>query len=271
MKTLTVAVISSRSRFCDVAANLRHFETLIKKASSRGARLVCFPELALSSYTTHPTTLEVAQKLPGPLTDKLGRIARQNKVYVSAGVAEKAGSKYHIAQVVVGPKGYLGKYRKYHPTGGEEDCGFSRGRSFPTFDIDGFKLGINICFDGRHEDTLEAMKRAKVDVIHHPHGNGLALGKDAEEWTRAKMTYFVPRAVAARAYILVNNSAGDMKYPGGTFSYGSGAMVIDPLGQAIARTTQKTRTEKMVIAAMVKPLSALIPEVELEMMKRKWQ
>ena len=52
--------------------------------------------------------------------------------------------------------------------------------------MDGFRLGILICFDGRHEDTLEVMKKAQVDVIHHPHGNTIgSLGREAEEWTRS--------------------------------------------------------------------------------------
>ena len=110
--------------------------------------------------------------------------------------------------------GYLGKYRKNHPTGGEQTCGFAPGKSFPTWDIDGFRLGILICFDGRHQDTLEAMKRAHVDIIHHPHGNTVGgLGREAEEWTRSKTVYFVPRAVAARAYMIINNSAEDTRQP----------------------------------------------------------
>lgn len=265
METLNVAVVTSKSRYLDVSANVRHFADLVRKAADRGARLVCFPELALSCYTTDKAILEAAEKIPGPVTEELCRIAAECDVYVSAGMPEKAGSKYHIGQIVVGPGGYLGKYRKYHPTGSEEAAGFSPGKSFPTFDIDGFKMGVNICFDGRHEDTIEAMKRAKVDLIHHPHGNGIGLGRDAEEWTRGKMSYFVPRAVHARCYILINNSAGDTPMADGPFPYGSGALILDPLGQVVARTTQKTRTEKMVIGTLVKPLSELIPEHEMRM------
>jgi len=130
--------------------------------------------------------------------------------------------------------------------------------------VKGFKFGINICFDGRHEDTIEAMRRAGVDAIHHPHGNGLSLGRNAEEWTRGKMVYVVPRAVHARAYILVNNSAESIEFPGGSFSYGSGALVLDPLGQVVTRTTQKTRSEKMILVTLVRPLSRLVPDFEMQ-------
>ena len=263
MQSLKVAVISSKSRFCDVEANLNHFEKLTRRAAGRSARLVCFPELAITSYTLEPEILNAAQKMPGPITDRLHEIAAANDVYISAGLAEKAGRVFHIAQAVVGPAGYLGKFRKYHPTGGEEAAGFSPGKSFPVFEIDGFRMGINICFDGRHEDTLQAMIKKKVDLIHHPHGNTLGLGRDAEEWTRGKLTYFAPRAIAARSYILIHNSAGDTPSPKGTAQYGSGALVVDPLGQAVARTTQKTRSEKMVFAELKKPLSLHIPEFEI--------
>ena len=267
MGTIEVAVVSSTSRFCDIDANLEHFDTLTRKAAQHKARLVCFPELALTSYTTERSILDVAERVPGPVTEKIGRMAASHGVYLSVGLAERAGGQYYIAQVVVGPSGYVGKYRKHHPTSGEQACGFSPGKSFPTFAIDGFKLGINICADGRQTDTIDAMRRARVDIIHHPHGNGLGLGRESDEWTRGKLAYFVPRAIRARSYILIHNSAGDTKHPNGVMQFGSGAVIIDPLGQAVARTTQKTRAEKTIYATLVKPLSALIPDFEMERLR----
>lgn len=268
-QTLTVAVVSSVSVFCEPETNLAHFEELVEEAKRKGARLVCFPELALTSYTDNKAILDVAEPIPGPSTKKLEEIARSNDVYLSVGMAEKDGPKYHIAQVVVSPQGYLGKYRKHHPTPSEQGCGFSPGELFPTFDIDGFKLGINICADGRREDTIEAMRDARVDVIHHPHGNWLGLGRQAEEWTRGKMVYFVPRATFARAYILINNSAGDTLEPTGPVHFGSGALAIDPLGQVVGRTTQEDREEKMIVLTLVRPLSQLVPPYEMRHMPRK--
>ena len=268
-KTLTVAVVSSHSDFCDPEANLKHFESLIKEAAGKGARLICFPELALMAYSTEKEILDVAQEIPGPSTKKFEAIAQSFNVYLSVGMAEKAGEKYHIAQAVIGPKGYIGKYRKHHPTGAEQKCGFSPGKEFPVFDVDGFRFGINICADGRREDTIQAMKDAKVDVIHHPHGNYLSLGRDSEEWTRAKMVYFVPRATFSRAYILINNSAGDTENPRSVNQFGSGALAIDPLGQVVDRTTQRDRKEKMIVVEIKRPLSALVPPFELKHLHKK--
>ena len=266
-QTLRVAVVSPRCEFADVDANLKHFTKLIEQAAAKGARLICFPELALVSYSTHKDVLKAAEEIPGPTTKKLEAVARRLKVYISAGMAERDGERHHIAQILVGPQGYLGKYRKNHPTGGEQSCGFAPGQSFPTWDVDGFRMGILICFDGRHQDTLDAMKKAHVDIIHHPHGNTIgSLGSDAEEWTRSKTVYFVPRAVQARAFMIVNNSAEDTVQPHRTLQYGSGALVIDPLGQIVNRSLQKDRSEKMIFATLQKPRT-LIPPGELRRLR----
>jgi predicted amidohydrolase len=267
VKSLSVAVVASQSKFCDVDANLEHFESFIKEASEKGARLACFPELALTSYTMAPAVLKVAESIPGSSTDKLAKIAAVHNIYLSMGMAEKNGEDFFISQIIVGPDGYMGKYRKHHLAGPGEQGGFSAGVGFPIFDIDDFKLGVNICYDGRFPDTIEAMREARVDVIHHPHGNWLGQGKDAEEWTRGKLVYFVARAVHARAYILINNSAGDTAHPVGVAKFGSGALILDPLGQVVSRTTQKSRSEKMIITTITRPLSTLIPDFELKWFK----
>jgi len=118
-ESLTVAVVSPRCVFGDVESNLNHFTDLVEEAAAKQARLICFPELALTSYSTHTEVLRSAEEIPVPATKKLEAIAKRLDVYISVGMAERDGERHHIAQVLVGPQGYLGKCRKNHPTGGE--------------------------------------------------------------------------------------------------------------------------------------------------------
>lgn len=266
--TLKAALISPRCVFGDVDANLEHFAELAEKAQKKGARLICFPELALVSYSVNKQVLNYAQPIPGPVTTKLEALAKKLDVYISVGMAEREGDKYYIAQVLVGPDGYMGKYRKSTPTGGEKDCGFSAGKEYPVWDVDGFSFGILICADGRRTATIEAMKNNMVDIIHHPHGNWVGiLGREADEWTRSKTVYFATRAAYARAHILINNSAEDTKQPDKTHKFSSGAIAIDPLGQVTKRTEQADRSEKMIIFDLKKP-ELIIPPGELIIMQR---
>ena len=62
-----MAVVSSNSVFCDPDANLKHFEALIKEAAEKGARLVCFPELALMAYSTDRNEKTIVVTITKPL------------------------------------------------------------------------------------------------------------------------------------------------------------------------------------------------------------
>lgn len=254
MKFLKTAVVASRSRFLDTEYNLNHFEEIIKEASYKGARFICFPELAVSSYTLDPGIFNTAETIPGRVVERVEKMAAGYGVYLSMGMSEKDNARYYITQVVTGPDGYMGKYRKYHITEDEKKAGFSEGNEFTVFDIDGFCVGINICYDGRWKDTIEAMKQLQVDLIHHPHGNIIRKGKkrEADEWTRTKMTYFTERAIFASCYILVHNSAGITSYPEGINRFTGGAVIIDPSGKAVSRTTNKTLNENIVYGKLKK-------------------
>ncbi len=100
-KTLKVAVVSSHSKFCDITANLNHFESLIKNATENRAELVCFPELALLSFTMRKEILEVAEEIPSTITEKLEKIAQSYNVYFSVGMTEKADGNCNNQETIV--------------------------------------------------------------------------------------------------------------------------------------------------------------------------
>ena len=101
-------------------------------------------------------------------------------------------------------------------------------------------------------------------MILQPHANVLGRGKNADEWVLGKISYCASRAIRARAYILLCNIAGDVVEPEQVLSFGSGALALDPLGQVVKRTTQKSRGEKMIFVNLLKPLSLVIPPFEMK-------
>lgn len=264
MSTITVAVLSPICRVGDVEANLAHFETWIARCVDRGAELVAFPELAVCGYAYDPAIRTLAEPVPGPTTGALERLARRYQAYISIGMLERSGDAFYNAQVIVGPEGYLGHYRKHYPTPKErEHLSTLPGEGYPTFEIKGICFGINICADSRHLDTIEALAARGVRLVHNPHANFVSLGKDAEEWTRGKLVYYLKRVFACRAHILINNIAGAVQDTIGTsYEFSSGAMILDPLGQVVARTTQVDCEEKMVVSTIDTALERYIPQFE---------
>ena len=264
MSKITVALISPLCLIGDSEANLAHFRGWIDRAVAAGARFLAFPEMALSGYARDPAVLEAAQPIPGPLTEELAEITAKHDIYLSMGMVEQRSESYYNAQVFLGPDGYIGHYCKHYPTPLEREIlGILPGDSYPTFMLDGIKLGINICADSRHRDTIDALAEQGVQLIHTPHSNGVNFGNSGEVWTRSKLCYYLERIWRCRAHILINNMAGSVAgSDGATFSYSSGCLILDPLGQVVERTTQPDNHEKMIIATLDTDIRTYIPGFE---------
>ena len=100
-------------------ANLKKAIARIGDAVKRGAQIVCLQELFRSQYFCQTEDIELfklAETIPGPTTEALGKVARQNKVVILASLFERrAAGVYHNTAVVIDADGKIaGKYRKMH-------------------------------------------------------------------------------------------------------------------------------------------------------------
>ncbi len=264
-KELRIAVVSSESEFLNKENNIKHFEELVKDAKSQDARLVCFPELSIPGYSLSEEAMNLAEPVPGPSSDACAEIAKKHNVYISLGIIESSEGKYYITQFIVGPEGFVGKYRKHFLAMPETGYGLVAGEEkLEIFMIDEFRVAISICYDSHFPSLVKELKDEKVELILYPHGNVRWLGKDAEEWTRLRLTRAVPNAISARAYVAINNSAGNMQSEPNETQFGSGAMVIDPLGQVVKRTMQNDCIEKMIVCDLKMPLTEHLSKYVVE-------
>lgn len=232
-----------------------------------------FPEMSLSGYADDPAIKNCAEATDGPLVKKLESIAALNNIYLSAGMIERENENNYNTQLMIGPHGYIGRYRKVYPTGVERrTLDIKPGTEYPVFTIkNDIKVGINICKDSRHIDTVDTYAAEGVQLILSPHSNK-GFGSDAETWTRGKLVYYLERIIKCRAYYLVNNMSGQVKGSSGqTFGYPGGAMILDPLGQVVERSIHNTNDESMVIAELDTDLTVHIPWFEIERMEKNKQ
>src|SRR4026209_2340197 len=83
----------------DPDENLRKAVSLVAEAAGKGAEVVCLPELFRTPYFCQkeaPALCALAEPVPGPTTEALGRIAREKAVVVVAPVFERrAAGLYH--------------------------------------------------------------------------------------------------------------------------------------------------------------------------------
>jgi predicted amidohydrolase len=148
---LALAQISSRRE--NKTENLRKIEEFTKKAKEAAADLVIFPELSLTGYVVHDQIYELAEKIPGPSTQRIEELAKKTGMHIIFGMPElskKAEATIFNTAVFVGPNGVIGKYRKmYLPTHSvfEEKRYFRPGYQTAAFKTPLGTIGLCICYD----------------------------------------------------------------------------------------------------------------------------
>ena len=88
-------------------ANLARARERIAEAAREGAEVILLPE-ALTLGWTHPSAHEQAEPVPGGEScQRLAECARQHRVFICAGLVERAGAQVFNAAVLLGPEGEL--------------------------------------------------------------------------------------------------------------------------------------------------------------------
>ncbi|MBI2537174.1 MAG: acyltransferase, partial [Gemmatimonadetes bacterium] len=115
---LKVGLVQMRMT-ADPAANLATAVTRVKEAAAQGAAIACLPELFRTLYLAQREdhdVFDLAEAVPGPSTEALGRVARDLGIVVIAPVFERrAAGLYHNTAAVIDADGEVkGIYRKMH-------------------------------------------------------------------------------------------------------------------------------------------------------------
>lgn len=97
--------------------NLQTSLQLALQAAKNGANLIVLPELANTGYlfANRQDAFKHAEGVPdGPSVCAWLDFAQQHQVYLVAGLAEQDGMQLFDTAVLLGPHGFIGKYRKAH-------------------------------------------------------------------------------------------------------------------------------------------------------------
>ncbi|MBO1515005.1 carbon-nitrogen hydrolase family protein [Metabacillus bambusae] len=156
--------------------NLEKMKRYTIDAAEQGAKLVVFPELALTGYNCGDDFFDVAEPIPGDAVTFFKEIATQHDIYIIWGMPEKSinGILYNAA-VLVGPEGYIGSCRKNTLPGHATDQTgpgafpdrryFKAGENLPVFDTAIGKIGILICYDIFFPELARLLTLKGADII----------------------------------------------------------------------------------------------------------
>jgi predicted amidohydrolase len=236
---LSVAAVQLQSQ-ADVTQNLERARELTRRAAGRGAQLVLLPE-NFAYFGAEADKRAIAEPLAsGPIAAALADIARESSVYlVGGGFPEQSGDpqRPHNTALLVGPDGkQLAAYRKIHLFDVELGAGGSYAESAATspgdapvvVDVDGFKVGLSICYDLRFPELYRALSEQGADALLVPAAFTLHTGKD--HWH----VLLRARAIESQAFVVAAAQHGS--HPGGRQTYGH-SLVVDPWGTVIAEAS----------------------------------
>lgn len=111
-----------------------------------------------------------AQPIPGPLSDRLCRIARRARKWLVPGsMYERDGDLLYNTALVISPQGEIvAQYRKMFPWLPFE-AGTAAGDKFCVFDIpDVGRFGLCICYDSWFPEVVRSLAWMGAEVIIHP-------------------------------------------------------------------------------------------------------
>jgi predicted amidohydrolase len=170
-KTVRVAAVQMEPRIGEVDANLRAILAGIREATAAGARLVVFPECALTGYgfETRDEALRFAEPVPGLSTREVASACSESGAFAIYGLLERDGDRLFNVSVLVGPDGLVGSYRKVHlPFLGVDRFTQPGDRPFEVLEALGLRIGMHICYDGSFPETGRVLTLLGADVLVLP-------------------------------------------------------------------------------------------------------
>jgi len=151
----------------DKRANVSALLRAIEEASAEKADVVVLPECSLTGWLS-PAARRLAELIPGPLTKRLGLLARRKKMAIVIGLEEKNGARIHNSAVFIDRRGEI---LLHHRKVNELEIGlklYARGESLRVADFAGIKVALSICADSWTPEVTDALYVLGARIIFSP-------------------------------------------------------------------------------------------------------
>ncbi len=268
----------------DTQENLDKAAERVREAARAGANIVCLPELFRAQYfcqREEHALFDTAESIPGPSTERLGAIAKEEGVVVIASLFERrAAGLYHNTAAILEADGSLAaKYRKMHIP---DDPLYYEKFYFTPGDL-GFQaqktsqgnIGTLVCWDQWYPEAARVTALKGAETLFYPTAIGWHPSEKAEfgeaqysAWQTMQRAHAISNGVFVGAVNRVGHEYGDvqhdgilMKGPEGAgLEFWGGSFIADPFGRVIAQASHDKE-------------EILIAEIDLKLLedtRRNW-
>jgi N-carbamoylputrescine amidase len=210
----------------DPDINLKNQLRLVEQAAKSGAQIVCTQEMFRSQYFCQVEDhrfFKLAETIPGPSTDALGKLAKKHEIVVIASLFEKraAGIYHNTAAIIDADGSILGIYRKMHIPDDPlyyEKFYFTPGDTgFRAWQTRYAKIGVLICWDQWFPEGARLTALQGAQILFYPTAIGWHPSEKVEygaaqheSWELIQRSH----AVANGCYVCAPNRIGLEKIVG---------------------------------------------------------
>ena len=224
------------------AANVAAAAEAVDRLASQGCDLVVLPEM-FNFHGLDDAYTEAAEPLAGPASEWASRTAREHGIFLHCGsFAERRGDRIFNTSLVFDRTGaQIARYSKLHlfdaklPDGLEykESATITPGSDIATCEIEGWTVGLAICYDIRFPQLFAALADRGAHLLVLPAAFTVPTG--IAHWEPMLRV----RAVETGCYVAGCGQWG--RYARGRENYGH-TMVVDPWGIVIAQSRERVDT-----------------------------
>jgi beta-ureidopropionase len=264
-RRISVAAIQTDASGFDPDANLKHVKDFIEQAADWGTEVALTIELFNRQFFPargmDSSWFKFAERIPGPTTNYLAKIARKERINVIASVYERTSTEglYYSSLVLIDSKGsVVGKYRKSHiplivPKSGSsgspnyEKYYYAPGNT--GFNVFKLKLGSReatvgmlICYDRNFPEAWRALALKGAEIVFLSSSSTAANRKDKPELHEKQI---IAHAYENGFFVVSANRTGN---EGQADFYGR-SCVVDPWGKIVS--SAKPQEKPQVVLAQI--------------------
>jgi N-carbamoylputrescine amidase len=215
--------------------NLQRGLEALAEAAGNGAELVCYAELAFELfYPQRPATsnvVDLAEPIPGPITDAFCEKAAELSVVVAINLFEREGDRTFDSSPVIDADGtLLGRTRMVHIT--DYACFHEQGyytpgeTGAPVYSTRVGRIGIAICYDRHYPEYMRALALNGAQLVLVPQAGSVG------EWPEGLFEAELRVAAFQNGYFAaLCNRVGKEEL----LTFAGESFVCDPAGRVVAR------------------------------------
>ena len=255
---MKIGLIQHRNT-ADTEKNIKRLEDSIRQCAD--ADLVVLQELHNDLYfcqTENVALFDLAETIPGPTTERFGKLAKELETVIVASLFEKRGPGiYHNTAVVIEKDGSIaGKYRKMHIP---DDPAYYEKFYFTPGDL-GFepiptsvgRLGVLVCWDQWFPEAARLMTLKGADLLLYPTAIGWDHNDSDEEKQRQQDAWQIVQrgqAIANGLHVITVNRVGHEPDASGQtngIQFWGHSFVCGPQGEIIAQSPDNDEDVRIV-------------------------